>query len=165
MNTFKAMLVMTVVMLSGSVASAQGWWNMLGPVRNTLGSQFRHASPVGYQVLLAMNRSIPPQVKNRGGFAGYGGYYGVPGYGIPYGGLGYQAELAYWRSIPPQVKNEWAKQQRLGSINAMQPPVVYAPSPVPAAPPVVPPVGPSVSGTGGGVITAPPPSNVIPNSR
>lgn len=157
MNTLKLVVIGVALLVSANSASAQGWWNMLGPVRNNLGSQFRHASPVGWQVALAMNRSIPPQVKNGGGF-----YGGRGGYGIPYGGIGYQQELAYWRSIPPQVKNEWAKQQRLGSINAMQPQVVYAPSPVPVAPPVAPTVN---NGPGGGVVTAPPPSYVIPNGR
>lgn len=160
----KLLVVVGIVLSASADASAQGWWNMLGPVRNPLGSQLRHASPVGYNVLLGVNRSIPPQVKNSGGFGvvpyGVGGN-GAPGYGIPYAGIGYQQELAYWRSIPPQVKNEWAKQQRLASINAMQPQTFNAPLPIPTAPLVVtPPVN-----NGGAVLTAPPLSNVIPNGR
>lgn len=163
MNILKLVIVGVVLLVGGGSASAQGWWNMLGPVRNNLGSQFRHASPVGYQVLLGMNRSIPPQVKNGGGgFYGGRGYYGVPGYGIPYGGIGYQAELAAIRSIPPQVKNEWAKQARLGATPsfAPQPQVVYVPVPVPSGSV---PSGPI--GGNGDFIPSPGPSSVIPNNR
>lgn len=159
----KLLVVVSIVMSASTNASAQGWWNILGPVRNQLGSQLRHASPVGYNVLLGINRSVPPQVKNGGGFGmvpyGIGGH-GAPGYGIPYAGIGYQQQLAYVRSIPPQVKNEWAKQQRLASINPMPLQTFYAPNPSPVAPIVVAPI---VINAGGGVITAPPPSNVIPN--
>jgi hypothetical protein len=163
MNILKLVIVGVVLLASGGSASAQGWWNMLGPVRNNLGSQFRHASPIGWQVALAMNRSIPPQVKNGGGFYGGQRYYGGAGYGIPYAGIAYQQELAAIRSIPPQVKNEWAKQARGASPSFYhQPQVVYAPSPVPVAPPVAP-IANNVPG--GGVVTAPPPSYVIPNGR
>lgn len=163
MNTFKLVVVGVALLVSANAASAQGWWNMLGPVRNNLGSQFRHASPVGYQVLLAMNRSIPPQVKNGGGFYGGQRYYGGPGYGIPYAGIAYQQELAAIRSIPPQVKNEWARQARLGATPsfAPQPQVVYVPVPVPSGPA---PSGP-IGGNGGGFIPSPGPSSVIPNGR
>jgi hypothetical protein len=162
MNKLKLVIVCCAILSSGGSASAQGWWNMLGPVRNNLGSQFRHASPVGYQVLLGLNRSIPPQVKNGGGFSAYGVRgYGAPGYGIPYGGIGYQAELAAIRSIPPQVKNEWAKQARLGASPSFlqQPQVVYVPVPVPSGPAPAGPIG------GPGFIPAPGPSSVIPHGR
>lgn len=165
MQTINPVIMSLVFLASAGSASAQGWWNMLGPVRNTLGSQVRHASPVGYNVLLGINRSIPPQVKNGGGYGivpyGIGGH-GSPGFGIPYAGIGYQQELAYWRSIPPQVKNEWAKQQRLASIHAIQPQTAYAPNPVPAQPIVI---APTVNNAIGGVIVAPPPSVVIPSGR
>ena len=144
MNT--RFLFVAVLCLAGasSNASAQ-WWGTLGPVRNVLGSQLRQASPAGYQVLLGINRSVPPQVKNGGGFIP-APYYGRVAHPYGYGGnpYQYQADLAYWRSIPPQVKNEWAKQARLAAMPVAQPyePAV-APQP-PAAPTgALPPVGPS----------------------
>lgn len=154
-----------VFMSSAGTASAQNLWNMLGPVRNPLGSQLRHASPVAYQVLLGANRTIPPQVRNGGGF-GYGVPFGGPAYGFSPYGIAYQQELAAIRSIPPQVKNEWAKQARLASINAMQPQPVYRPNPSPAVSLSVTPtvIAPAVH-NGGVIITAPPPSMVIPNGR
>ena len=135
---------------------------MLGPVRNPLGSQLRHASPVAYQVLVGANRTIPPQVRNGGGY-GIGVPFGAPGYGFQPYGLAYQQELAAIRSIPPQVKNEWAKQARLGTVQsyAPQPQVVYVPFTVPAGPSG----GNQPAQNGGLIITAPPPSMTIPNSR
>jgi hypothetical protein len=87
-------------------------------------------------------------------------------FGGPAYGLAYQQQLAAIRSIPPQVKNEWAKQARLGTVQPYYAPppqvqVVYIPAPAPAVP----------SGlnqpphNGGLIITAPPPTFVIPNSR
>lgn len=141
---FKLCAVIVGVCVLASDASAQ-WWAPIafGRARNIVGSQIRHASPEAYQVLLGVNRSIPPQYKN-GGFAPFVGgvapHYGGGGYGYS----PYQADLAYWRSIPPQVKNEWAKQQRLA---AMQVPVQipYAPPSAtqPGAPIPAPNSGPS----------------------
>jgi hypothetical protein len=119
-------------------------------VRRFAGPAIRQANPAAYSALLAVNRSVPPQVKNN-----WNNQFN------PYrsGGTPWNAELNYWRSMPPEVRNSIDKQQRIarqqqmGYTQPLPPQVIYV---VPAPPATV------SYGAGAAVIPAPPPPSELP---
>ena len=136
-----------------TTASANPWGWAFAPVRRYVGPQIRMASPYAYSGLLAVNRSIPPQVKNN-----------INNSLNPYrgGGSPRTAELNYWRSMPPEVRNSIDKQQRIarqqqmGYTQPLPPQVIY----VVPAPPATVSYGAGAANTA--VIPAPPPPLELP---
>ncbi|MEY4668447.1 MAG: hypothetical protein RL518_1146 [Pseudomonadota bacterium] len=124
----RKMVILAVVFFctTASTAFAQSPFGFgMAIARRYVGPQIRLASPEAYSALMAVNRSIPPQVKNNfnNSFSPYRG-----------GVNPWSAELNYWRSMPPEVRNNIAKQQRMGY--QQQPQVVYVPVPAPLTTPV-----------------------------
>ena len=125
-------------------------------VRRFAGPAIRQANPAAYSALLAVNRSVPPQVKNN-----WNNQFN------PYrsGGTPWNAELNYWRSMPPEVRNNLVRQQQQGNYGAhhqtgyVQPPpqVIYVPVPVSSAT-----VFPGAGAANTAVIPAPPPPSELP---
>lgn len=141
-------------------ASANPWGWAFGPVNRYVGPQIRQANPYAYSGLLALNRSIPPQVKNN-----WNNQLNPYRSGNPW-----SMDLNYIRSMPPEVRNNLDRAQRqqrqmqMGYAQPQPPTVIYVPVPVAptgAAHLNVP--TPGLSGTvAPAAIPAPPPPSELP---
>lgn len=153
----KSLLLAALCVASmASTASANPWGWAFGPARRYVGPQIRLANPYAYSGLLALNRSIPPQVKNNWNNQMFNPYRS--------GGTPWNAELNYWRSMPPEVRNNIVRQQQQGyqthqSAGYAQPApqVIYVPVPVPSAP-----IQHGAGAANATAIPAPPPPTELP---
>ena len=118
--------------------------------RRFVGPAIRQANPYAYSALLAINRSVPPQVKNNWNNQMFNPYRG--------GGSPWNAELNYWRSMPPEVRNNIVRQQQMGYA-APPPQVIYVPVP---ATPAYPPTGAQLNAPS--AVTAPPTPGYLPGA-
>jgi hypothetical protein len=160
MNSTKKVITMVLVAVSitstASTASAGAPWGLGGAyARRFVGPAIRQANPYAYSALLAMNRSIPPQVKNN-----WNNQLIYPNRGGGYPG---SAELNYWRSMPPEVRNNIVRQQQQQRgyptqphTGHIQPPPVVIYVPAPSAP------VPHGAGATTTAIPAPPPPSELP---
>ena len=130
--------------------------------RRFVGPAIRQANPYAYSALLAMNRSVPPQVKNN-----WNNQLNPSRVGNPW-----STELNYIRSLPPEVRNNIDRAQRqqrqmqMGYAQPQPPTVIYVPVPVAptgAAHLNVPTPGLSTGTVAPAAIPAPPPPSELPN--
>lgn len=142
------LLALSLASMAGTASANPFGW-LFGPVRQQFGPAVRQANPWAYSGMLAVNRSIPPQVKNN-----------LNNQLNPYrvATTPWSAELNYWRSMPPEVRNNIVRQQQHQmTYRQQQPQVIYVPAPNP--PQVYVPHGAYQHRTG---IPAPPPPTELP---